>query len=421
MSRISIDALEPGMVLAEDLKHPNGRFLLGKGAELNETHLRVFKIWGVHSALVEGGKDDPETSPVTAIDPEVLATAEKLESRRFSHSPIEHPFLKELMRICTLRRAQKMLRRKTPKGEGISIPLAPDPVSDLKSPLPPSKKQINFQTLLDQDIELASLPNIFMEISKVINDPRSSAVHVADVIGNDTNLSAKLLKIVNSAFYNFPSKIDTISRAVTIVGTRQLSTLALGASVIRIFQDIPPELMDMESFWKHSIACGVSARMIASHKNIFNTERFLVAGLLHDVGRIILYKFYPHLERDCLLWARHSGSLLGSVEAEFLGCDHAQIGGMLLKKWKLPPILEEGVMYHHNPLQSQHPQEASVVCLSDTMANALEMGSSGERLVPSLMPEVLEAVGVGEDALTQMIQLIDRQVAEIIHHFFDEG
>jgi HD-like signal output (HDOD) protein len=408
------------MVLAEDLKHATGRFLLGKGAEISETHLRVFKIWGIHSVLVEGSIDDLETTPAKEIDPEVLQAAGRLESRRFSHVDLNHPFFKELLRICTLRKAQKSPPPKASEwGEPFSLQ-EPAPDSAMKDTRPPLIEKVELQALLDHDINLASLPNIFNEISNVINDPRSSAVHVADVISKDTSLSAKLLKIVNSAFYSFPSEIDTISRAVTIVGTRQLSTLAMGASVITIFRDIPADLMDMESFWKHSITCGVCARIIASHKNINNTERLFVAGLLHDIGRIILYKFYPHLERECLMCARRSQKLLRNVEVEFHGCDHAQIGGMLHKKWNLPPTLEQAVTCHHDPLRSQYPLETSIICLADILANALEMGSSGERLVPSLKPEVWDVLRLEKDLLTKMTQLIDRQVAEVVHYFFGE-
>ena len=130
-------------------------------------------------------------------------------------------------------------------------------------------------SLVGEDTQLASLPNIFMEITDVLSDPRSSAINIANVISKDPSLSAKLLKIVNSAFYNFPSRIDTISRAVMIIGSKQLSALALGTSIIRIFQDIPSDLVNMKSFWEHSLACGIGARMIASYKNIHNTEQIL--------------------------------------------------------------------------------------------------------------------------------------------------
>jgi HD-like signal output (HDOD) protein len=421
LGRINIDAITPGMVLAEDLRDSNGRFLLGKGVELEETRLRILRMWGVYSVEVQGNPDDFDPSHAEEIDPAVLDAAEKQVAKRFSHGTLNQPFLKELFRICALRKAREIVRQQPPVRSGISSSLEQATVCEQGFALPFFKGQIDLQALVDREMGLASLPDVFIEISRVIGDPRSSAVHVADVISKDTSLSARLLKIVNSAFYSFPSKIDTISRAVTIVGTRQLSTLALGASVIRIFQGIPADLMDMESFWKHSIACGVSARMIASYKNISNTERLFVAGLFHDIGRIILYGSLPQVGREILLNAGRAHVLLRDTEIEALGYEHAQIGGVLLKKWKLPLILEQAVSYHHDPLKSQYPLESSIVCLSDILANALEMGSSGERLIPPLMPEVWNGVELDKEVLAEIIGLVDRQVAEIVRLFFDKG
>jgi hypothetical protein len=283
LGRINIDAITPGMVLAEDLRHSNGRFLLGKGVELDETRLRILRM-GVHSVEVQGNPDDFEPSHAEEMDPAVFEAAERRVAKRLFHGTLNHPFLKELFRICTLRKAREIARQQPPVRSGISSSHEEAPVSEQGFALPSFKGPIDPQALVDREMGLASLPNVFMEISRVIGDSRSSAVHVADAISKDTSLSAKLLKIVNSAFYSFPSKIDTISRAVTIVGIRQLSTLALGGAVIRVFQGIPADLVEMESFRKHSIACGICARMIASYKNISNTERLFVAGLLHDIG-----------------------------------------------------------------------------------------------------------------------------------------
>jgi HD-like signal output (HDOD) protein len=407
------------MVLAEDLRHSSGRFLLGKGVALDHRHLRVLKIWGVRSVEVEGSPEDLEPPHGDEISPAALEAAERWTAKRFPPDLLSHPFLNELFRICALRKAREMARQQDPERRKVSSPPEGGAVSEQGRTFPSFKRQIDLQALVDRETGLASLPDIFLEISRVISDPRSSAVHVADVISKDTSLSAKLLKIVNSAFYGFPSEIDTISRAVMIVGTRQLSTLALGASVIRVFRDIPADMVDMKSFWEHSITCGVGARMIGSYKNIPNTERLFVAGLLHDIGRIILYRSLPEVGREILIRARGAHRLVRTEEAEVLGYDHAEIGGMLLMKWKLPRVLEQAVRYHHAPLQSQYPSEASIVCLSDIVANALEIGSSGEDLVPPLTPEVWGEIGLEKGVLTEMIELIDRQVAEIIHLFFD--
>jgi HD-like signal output (HDOD) protein len=421
MGKVNIDLLKPGMVLAEDLIHSNGRFLLGKGVALDPTHLRVLKIWGVVSVEIEGAANDFRLPDLDEIDPAVREAAEKLTQERFSLTDSNHPFLRALSNICTLRQAQQMVLEETRGNNRAPVELERAPISEPKSIGHSSRNKKDLSSLADEDVNLASLPNIFTEISKVIGDPRSSAIHVANVISSDPNLSAKLLKVVNSAFYSFPSKIDTISRAVMIVGSKQLSTLALGTSVVNIFQDIPADLVDMKSFWKHSIGCGISARMIAGYKNVSNTERLFVAGLLHDIGRLLIYKHLPQEGREILLQAKRTNCLLRSAEVEILGFDHTQIGGMLLKKWKLPLILEQAVGNHHQPSQSQYPLEATIVYIADILINALRIGTSGERFVPPLIPEVWTELGLPTEIFTNIVPLIDRQIEEVTRNFFDGG
>jgi HD-like signal output (HDOD) protein len=421
MGRVNIDALKPGMVLAEDLRHSNGRLLLGKGAVLDQTHLRVLKIWGVGSAEIEGGADDFRTPTLDEIDPSVLEAARELTRKRFCLPKADHPFLQALFHICALRQAQRMVQKGAVGDDQISPDPEKVPISEAKSAPASSRSGQDLSSLVDEDVNLASLPHIFTEISRVIGDPRSSAIHVGNVISKDPNLSAKLLKVVNSAFYSFPSKIDTISRAVMIVGSKQLSTLALGTSVVSIFQNIPADLVDMRSFWTHSVACGISARMIASYKNVSNTERLFVAGLLHDIGRLFIYKRLPREGREILLLARRTPCLLHSAEFDILGFDHTQIGALLMKKWQLPLMLEQVVGNHHQPSKSQFPLETTIVYIADILVNALRIGTSGEGLVPPIISEVWEDLGLPVEIFSKIVQLVDRQVEEVTHNFFDGG
>jgi HD-like signal output (HDOD) protein len=417
MGKLNIDSLKPGMVLAGDLLHVDGRHLLSKGVRLEANHLRILRIWGVAAAEIEGISDSSRPPSLEEIAPAILQRAEEFTQKQFSHAQMDHPFLRELFRICTLRRAQQMALQETFGNGGESADPGAAPTAAVKSVRASAIRYKDIASLLEGDVGLASLPHIFIEINRVISNPRSSAIHVADVISKDPNLTAKLLRIVNSAFYGFPSKIDTISRAVTILGSRQLSTLAVGTSVLEKFKDIPRDLVDMNSFWEHSVACGVAARMIASYKNIINTERLFVAGLLHDIGRLIIYKYLPQQGRQMLLGAQRTDCLLRSAELEVLGFDHTQIGSMLTRKWKLPVILEQALGYHHQPLLSQHPQEASIINIADILINALAIGSSGECFVPPLIPEVWSELGLPVEILTRSVQLIDRQVTEVIHYF----
>jgi len=422
MRKINTDDLKPGMVLAEDLFHSSGRLLLSKGVRLEPHHLRVLKIWGISAVEIEDQSEGPPPSLPEEISPMVLNKARELTLKQFSHANLDHPFLKELLQICIRRRAQKITLQMNSGNDQVAPGSGTVSKVDGRSSRTVGAMKQDLVSLLSEDAwALASLPHIFTEINRVVNDPRSSANHVADVISKDPNLTTKLLKIVNSSFYGLPSKVDTISRAVTILGNKELSTLALGTSVLTIFGEIPADLVDMKSFWEHSIACGVAARMIAQYKNIAYTERLFVAGLLHDIGRVIIYKHLPTQGREVLLQAQRTGCLLRSAEFEMIGSDHTQIGGMLVKKWKLPTVLEEALAYHHQPTLSQHLPEAGIVHVADILINALAIGTSGERFVPPLIPQVWTELGLQTEMLLRSVQLLDQQVEDIIHLFFNGG
>jgi HD-like signal output (HDOD) protein len=145
-----------------------------------------------------------------------------------------------------------------------------------------------------------------------------------------------------------------------------------------------------------------------------------VIGLLHDIGRLIIYKELPEHARFILERARTQDRLLTEVEREVLGFTHGKLGGTLLRKWKLPVSLEKSVRFHHRPLGAQNKQEAAVVCMANVLANALEQGSSGERLVPKLAPEDWEALNIPMSTLTQTVAQLDYQVDEILQFFADE-
>ena len=267
--------------------------------------------------------------------------------------------------------------------------------------------------LVNGALEVPSLPMIFTRIDESVNNPRSSLADIGKIISEDSSLTARLLKIVNSAFYSFPSKIETISRAVTIVGTQQLRDLALATSVMKLFQGIPPELMDMEAFWKHSIGCGVTARVLATYRREANVERFFVAGILHDIGRLILCMKDPDWMKMAITRCRNNDELLFKIEYEELGFDHAAVGRVLLQNWKLPASLEETVAFHHNPeAATRYPIEAAIIHVADVISHVLQLGNSGERFVPPLSSNAWERLQMTPSQLASLCEQVDRQYQE---------
>ncbi len=257
---------------------------------------------------------------------------------------------------------------------------------------------------------------IYYKIEEVISRPNTSMADIGKIVSQDPGLTVRLLRLVNSAFFNFPSKIETITQALVVIGTQQLRELVLATSIVNLFQGIPKDLVNMESFWRHSIACGLAARIMATYRNEPNAERFLIAGMVHDIGRLIMYKKIGDLCRSTLIQSRTFGTPLFQAEKEVIGFDHCHIGRLLLQTWNLPKSLEEAVTYHHRPsLATHYPVEAATVHMADIFVNALQWGTSGSHDVPPLEPSAWDLLELPPSLLPSLLHQLRSQVQEVIH------
>ncbi len=280
----------------------------------------------------------------------------------------------------------------------------------------PASALLGPSELVHGSVHLGSPPLVYQRLLEVINHPRGGTEDVAKVIREDTALTARLLKVVNSAFFSFPRRIDTVSQAVTVVGTSQVRDLALATSVVTLFKDLPPDLVDMDGFWRHSLACGVGARVLAGLRRESNVERFFVAGMLHDVGKLVLYQKVPDEAREILEHARRNRVLLQRAELEVLGLDHAQVGGALLDHWHMPTSLREAIRFHHAPTRAtRFPLEAAALHVADVISIAMGFGNGGETFVPPLSEEGWNTLGVAPALLKSATGEIQRQYEAAIH------
>ncbi len=262
---------------------------------------------------------------------------------------------------------------------------------------------------------LASVESIHRRLREVMEHPLSSASDIGAVLRDDPGLTARLLRLVNSPVYGFPRKIEAVSQAVSIVGMTQLHDLAVGASFISLFKDVDRDLVDMTSFWRHSIAVGVGARLIAAERREPNVERFFVAGLLHDVGRPIFYTKLPRESSTALRRARRTGEPLHEVEREVIGFDHCKLGAVLLESWKLPGMLVETVRWHHaTRMASRFPVETAVVHVADFLANALRLGSSGAVAVPAFEAEAWRKLDLAETMIPSLLRQVEHQTSAAV-------
>jgi HD-like signal output (HDOD) protein len=350
------------------------------------------------------------------IDPALLIESQELIRDRYTYTDLDHPAVQEIFNICTVKKADEIAQ-----GDSKSVSTGDEYLNiDLYKYDIPEHMEVgpSFLDTIMRDIKLPTLPDILMKIHEVIRNPNSSAHDMAEVISMDAGLSSTILKIVNSAFYNFQSEIDTLYRAVAIMGTKQLSALTHGIKIIDSFNGIASGVLNMRSFWKHCIACGIASRVLANYKGLLSAERLFMAGLFHDIARLALHSHASTISIYILMKSRETCNLLRVVEKDTMQYDHAEIGGLLLKKWNLPMSLENTVRYHHAPLSADDALEASIVHISDVLINALALGSSGEYYIPTFNPGAWEALDLPEAILPLAAKEIESQIDEVFNYFF---
>ncbi len=414
MGEVSVEYLKPGMKLAGDLKNAMGRMLLKQGTIIEPKHIRIMNMWGITAADVEGVDQENITrEEMKQFDPELLKQLHPHVETVFR--PIgdseEHESMRELKRLWVFKKAQKITRGDSDLPEpGEETEAEKDDGLQPETVIPAAE-------LVDGSIKLASLPDIYHRIMEVLNDTRSSATHLAQVVSNDPALSATLLKVVNSAFYSLPSKVSSITRAIALIGGKELSTIAMGISVIRHFKDVPPDVIDMKKFWMHSIAVGVLARLLANYKIGFPEEEFFITGLLHDIGRLVLLKECPQITRIAIRDSRRRHVPLFQVENEMLGYNHSTLAGLLMAKWNFPQGMRKIVKFHHTPLGSPKIVETAIIYMANIMATAFNFGSSGESCVPYFPAKIWDSLELSVSVLKPILNQAERQIHEILDAF----
>jgi len=240
--------------------------------------------------------------------------------------------------------------------------------------------------------ELVTLPEVALRVARMVEDPDASAADIGRVISQDAALASRVLRVANSPAYGQYGKIATISRAIAVLGVRRVRDLTMGLTAIRSFDGIGNELVSMESFWRRSVLCAVAAGRIAARGERKGNDGSFVAGLLHDIGHLVMFNRIPDLAREALLMCVDSTSDLDLhlCERELLGFDHGTVGGTLAHNWGLPSALQECIEFHHEPGKAKvHPLEVAIVHIANSIAALAEIDSS----------ELTDAPVISESAL----------------------
>jgi putative nucleotidyltransferase with HDIG domain len=267
---------------------------------------------------------------------------------------------------------------------------------------------------------IGSPPPVYRKLHEAMQDPDSSFEDFSNIISADPSLAVRLLRIANSPFYGLGSKVETISHALGVVGIDQLKELALTTILVNQFEGIDKDLVNMQSFWMHSIGCGLAARAIAKNLGERQVESYYTASMLHDIGSLIIYKEIPDKAREILTRCKSEGLSLSIVEEEVLGFTHTEVGAVIFIQWGLPESLVEAVRYHHRPSEAKEfPLFPAIVHLADVIAYEMKLGTGGEPTIPVLDPAAIKRTALTRAFLTDIQDYVRDEVDEAISLFYN--
>ncbi|MDV3238462.1 MAG: HDOD domain-containing protein [Gammaproteobacteria bacterium] len=233
--------------------------------------------------------------------------------------------------------------------------------------------------LVQGNVQLLSLPEVCLRIQQLADDPYADISEFAQLVAQDPALTTRLLKLVNSAYFGFPGRVDTISRAVNLVGIAELRNITLAMAAVEVFGGFEHEHFDLLGYWRHSVYTALTARFLARHARVLHAERLFTAGLLHDIGRLLIFNLLP--ESAARIRRRmDQGMDACAAEREELGFDHAEAGSELLELWRLPRELRITVALHHAPETAPAARlETAAVHIANQIARQVEATAPDNR------------------------------------------
>jgi putative nucleotidyltransferase with HDIG domain len=273
-----------------------------------------------------------------------------------------------------------------------------------------------YQRIIQDLGQIPTMPTIAARVMQIVNDPHSSAEDVAKFISRDVALTSKVLRLANSAFYGIPRTISSVNSAIVILGFNTIRSLVLSASVLKVFPAKPGLVaFDRKAFWKHSFMVGIASRMLAQiyrKKKLVDMETAFSAGLLHDVGKLILEQFAHEDYMPVLNEARDRKIPLVNAEKNLLGLTHAEVSGMLVEKWQMPNELRGPIVMHHSPLEDKTCQElASIVHFANHLCHLHGSGTMQDETYSTFHPEAEQLLGLGP-TLEELVAELDRHIQE---------
>jgi len=246
---------------------------------------------------------------------------------------------------------------------------------------------------------LPTLPAVVRNLSRMVDDEKSSAADIGELISKDQVLSAKILRLVNSPVYGFPGRISSVTHALVLLGFNVVKGLVLGTTMFDSFGD------KAQGLWQHSLGSAIISRRIAKELAMQDVEEVMIAGLLHDLGKAILSFVAARDFEVALGIAEDTNCHIAVAEREVFGVDHARVGGWVAQTWHLPFRPSEAITFHHRPEQAKKGNRVvAVVHLADILARGMGYGEPGDRTMPPLNHAAFQSLALSFDQIDRILQ-----------------
>ena len=277
-----------------------------------------------------------------------------------------------------------------------------------------SREAEGLTRLLNEIDALPSLPGVYLELKGALDESEEGSTdRVAEVIARDPAIAARTLRIANTAFFGQRRQVETVQRAVGLIGLVMIENIVLAASV---FQDLAgddiPGFSHAE-FWRHSLACGLISKFLEERRcrDRQRSEMALLAGTLHDLGKLVLAKFYHDMYIEVVVAARRDREFTSVKESELLGVCHTTLGGHVADWWNMPTPIVGAIRYHNEPSDSSADRPlAAVVHLADVLVHRAKIGSSGNGRIPDFHESLSDILGLDAEALRETEMAVQKMV-----------
>lgn len=271
-----------------------------------------------------------------------------------------------------------------------------------------------------EEIEsLPTLPVIVQQIQKLIVNPKSNMSQIAQVIENDQAISARVIRLVNSAFYGMRERISSIQRAIVILGLNTVKNIVIGVSIVKTFNDsIETTFFEREKFWLHTLSTAMGSKLIAQHLHKPEPEDYFLAGLLHDIGLLIIDQFFHKEFAQIIQDSQKNKAEYLVSEQKVLGLSHGEVGEILARKWNMPEFIIDSIRYHHLPTSITKDAEANrdkvaIVHLADAKSLKTESGNFLESLNPQYSQPAFYYLRINEKLLDEIYLTVEKDVKEL--------